>query len=202
MKSKVVLLCTLSLAMAVLPAWAAPKAKKGAAKAQPVEEPAVAQVTHEELAQLLVRILGLARFLPAAPTDLQCFAILMDNGIAPFGGWQVGKVVTKADLARVIVQALKKQGDIENPDDPKAWIDYVKSLGIPLESVGEAVAYLDPLVEPVAANVVSATRDPLVRRQRFNPLDETQYGVDMEYVVRVFSQLEFDQGEFRPITPD
>ena len=98
-------------------------------------------------------------------------------------------MVTKADLARVIVQALKKQGEIENPDDPKEWIDYLKGLGVPLDSVGEAVSYLEPLPEPVAPNVVSARVDPLVKRHRFNPTDETQYGVDMEYVIRDFQPV-------------
>lgn len=163
---------------------------------------AAGQVTQGELAQLVVRVLGLSRFLPAAPSDQQCFDILLDNRVAPFEGWKSGKVVTKADLARVIVSALKRQNEIENEDDPKEWIDYLKSLGIPIDSVGEAVSYIEPLPEPVASHIVSARVDPLLKRHRFNPVDEPQYGVDMEYIVRVFSQLEFREGEFRPLTPD
>ena len=201
-----VLMAVLGLALLAPTGQAAEKKAKAKAKKMSekpaAEAPAVAQVKHGELAQLMVQILGLVRFLPAAPSDQQCFAILLDNAITPFEGWVADKVVTKADLARVIVQALKKQGDIENPDDPKEWIDYLKSLGVPIDSVGEAVSYLEPLPEPVATFVASASVDPLVKRHKFNPVDETQYGVDMEFVVRTFSQFEFEEGEFRPLTPD
>jgi len=199
---------TAVLGLALLAPMGQAAEKKAKAKAKKTSEkpaaeaPAVAQVKHGELAQLMVQVLGLVRFLPAAPSDQQCFAILLDNAIAPCEGWLADKVVTKADLARVIVQALKKQGDIENPDDPKEWIDYLKSLGVPIDSVGEAVSYLEPLPEPVATHLASASVDPLVKRHRFNPVDESQYGVDMEFVVRVFSQFEFEEGEFRPLTPD
>lgn len=194
-------LAVLVLALVIPVGQAAEKGKNKSRQKTPGPE-AVAQVTHGELAQLLVKVLGLSRFLPVNPSDQQCFALLLDNNISPFGGWTVGKVVTKADLARVIVQALKKQAAIDNPEDPKEWIDYVKSLGIPMDSVGEAVSYLEPLPEPVAPFIVSARVDPLIRRQRQNPVDETQYGVDMEFIVRTLSQLEFEQGEFRPLTPD
>lgn len=212
----VLLTAAVMIALAV-PTQAAEKRKKGAGrktaekpaaeKVQKAEKPAAeappaAQVTQCELAQLLVQVLGLSRFLPAAPTCQQCFAILIDNAIFPAGGWIADKVVTKADLARVIVQALKKQADIKNPDDPKEWIDYLKSLGVPIDSVGEAVSYLEPLPEPIATHIVSARVDPLIKRHRFNPTDETQYGVDMEHVVRLFSAFEFSAGEFRPLTPD
>ena len=166
--------------------------------------PKPAEVTQAELAQLLIQVLGLARFLPASPSDQQCFAMLMNNGISPADGWKPEKPVVKADLARVIVQAMKKQGDIKHPDDPKEWIDYLKAQGVPLDAVGETTSYVDPLVEPVAVHVASPQVDPLVKRHRFNPIDETQYGVDMAYVVRVLSRFEFISNEFhpRPVTPD
>ena len=157
-----------------------------------------------QLAQMLVQVLGLARFLPPNPSDEQCFAILMDNSISPKDGWQSDKDVLVADLARVIVQALKKQADIKNPDNDKEWVDYLEALGIPVGPVAETLYYVDPLSEPVAPNVVSARTDPLVKRHRFNPLDETQYGVDMEFIARMLSRFEFTDGEFRPkpVTPD
>ena len=102
-------------------------------------------------------------------------------------------------LARIIVQCLKKQNEVKNPDDPKSWIDYLKSIGVPIDTIGEAVDNVDPLGEAVAPNVVTASSDPLRKRHKFNTTDETQYGVDMEGVTRVFSQLEFDSGEFRPV---
>lgn len=181
----VLLIAVLCLAFAI-PAVAAEK--KEAA-------PKTAEVTQAELAQLLVQVLGLARFLPALPSDQQCIAILISNGISPANGWEPGKPVVKADLARVIVQAMKKQGDIKHPENPKEWIDYLKSLGVPLDAVGETVRYVDPLSDPLAP---PAGFDPLSKRHNLYPLGEMQHGVDMSYVVRVLSQFEFIANEFRP----
>ena len=191
----VLLVATLCVAFAVPAAMAAEK-KPGPATTKGA--PKAAEVTQAELAQLLVQVLGLARFLPASPSDQQCFTMLLNNGISPADGWNPGKAVIKADLARVIVQAMKKQGDIQHPEDPKEWIDYLKSQGVPLDAVGETTSYVDPLSEPVAVHVASPQVDPLVKRHKFNPIDETQYGVDMAYIVRVLSQFEFIANEFKP----
>ncbi len=163
------------------------------------EASAIKQVTQGELAQVLVNVLGLSRFLPASPSPDQCFAILAANMVVPAEGWSAPKVVTKADLARVIVQAMKKQSEVNNPDDPKSWIDYLKSIGVPIDTVGEAVDNVGPVSDPVAPNVVTSSSDPLSKRHKFNPLDETQYGTDMAGLVRIISQLEFESGEFRPL---
>jgi len=196
-----VFLAVLLIGLCMLPVEASAQAKKAAAKAA---APEAGAVTQAQLAQLLVQVLGLSRFLPPNPSDQQCFTVLLENSIVPQNGWEPEKIVTKADLARVIVQALKKQGDIKNPDDPKEWMDYLKGLGIPLDAVGETVYYVDPLAEPVAPHVVVAKVDPLTKRHRFNPIDETQYGVDMEFINRIITQFEFIAGEFRPrpVTPD
>lgn len=186
-------------------AFSVPVATAAETKTKPANVKKVAaEVTQGELAQLLVQVLGLARFLPVSPSDQQCFTILMDNGISPKKGWTPDAVVIKADLARVIVQAMKKQGEIKNPEDDGAWIDYLKTQGIPLDAVGETASYVDPLPEPVAPHVISPKIDPLVKRHKFNPVDETQYGVDMAQVVSVLSQVEFINGEFKPkpVTPD
>jgi hypothetical protein len=168
-----------------------------------VVPPAVAEekkkeVTQAELAHLLVQVLGLSRFLPASPSDQQCFRMLMNNDISPAGGWNADKPVVRADLARVITCMMKKQGEIKNQDDPKEWVNYLKAMGIPLDAVGETASYGQPLSQPVAPHVVSAEVDPLAKRHKFNPVDETQYGVDMAYVVRVISQFEFTAGAFKP----
>ncbi len=177
---------------------------KPAPKPQAQPDPTKQQATQCDLAKMLVEVLGLARFLPAAPSCQQAFAILLDNGISPLDGWDEAALVVKGDLARVIVQALKKQMEVKNPDDPKSWIEYLKSIGIPIDSVGEAVSYVGPLSEPVAPNVMQATTDPLRKRHKFDPLDETQYGVDMAALVRILSEMERNEGEFRPkpITED
>lgn len=127
----VVLVVVLGLALSAPLAFGAEKkAAKEEAKGAVPEE---AQVTQCELAGLLAQVLGLARFLPPAPSCQQCIVVMMDNSISPVDGWQGDKIVTKADLARVIVQAMKRQAEISDPDDPKAWIDFLKSIGIPLD---------------------------------------------------------------------
>lgn len=145
---------------------------------------AEAQVTQAELAQIMVDVLNLYRFLPASPTPLECFAVLLENGISPQKGWETDTVVTRADLARVIVQALGRQNEVENPDDPRSWINFLKSQGVSIGTVGEAVDNLEPLPEPVAPNVFkgSARVDPLVRRTVFGEPDEEQFGTDVDYV--------------------
>ncbi|MBU0677261.1 MAG: hypothetical protein KJ626_04020 [Verrucomicrobia bacterium] len=162
-------------------AWAAPTCE--AAKKETSTESAAQQVTQAELAQLLVNVLGLYRFLPASPTPQECFAVLLDNNISPEKGWKAEDVVTRADLARVIVQALQRTDEIENPDDPKEWIDLLKEMGVPIDSVGQAVDNVGPLAEPVALNVFEVTTDPLKTDQRRGEPDETESGADAEFVV-------------------
>ena len=193
----VLLVAALCVAFAV-PAVTAAEKKAEPAKVRKEAAPKTAEVTQAELAQLLVRVLGLSRFLPASPSDQQCFQMLMNNGISPADGWKPEKPVVKADLARVLVQAMKKQGDIKHPEDPKEWIDYLKAQGVPLDAVGESASYVDPLAEPVATHVASAKVDPLDKRHKYNPLDETQYGTDMSGLVNVLSQVEFTSGSFKP----
>jgi hypothetical protein len=104
------------------------------------------------LAQLLVQQTGLYRYLPANPTDAQCFEILAQNGIVPEEGWDAGKVVTRGDLARVIVQGLGIQDEVKNPDDPRSWMDTLASVGITITTIGEAVGNVNPISRPERAN--------------------------------------------------
>lgn len=174
-KSAVVLLVLVLGVAGALPATWAAEAKGGAGSAD--------QVTQAELARILVNLLGLARFLPAAAAPQDYFKLLLDNKIFPADGWQADKVVTRADLARVVVQAMQRQNEVENPDDPRSWVNFLKSLGVSTDTIGEAVEDVEPLVEPVAANVfvVSTTTDPLKKRKTGEP-DETEYGTDVEFV--------------------
>jgi len=173
-------------------------------------------VTQAELAQMLVNVLGLARFLPASPSDIECIQILMDNNISPWGGWKPEELVRLNDLARVVVQAMKRQSEVENPDDPQSYIDFLNSIGVSIGTVGEAVDSLEPLAEPVAPHVIqlAATTDPLKKGKTGEP-DETEYGTDMEFVagvrpvtyaevVRVIREAEFvpRKKKKKPVTPD
>ena len=160
------------------------------------------QVTQGEFASMLVNVLGLSRFLGANPSVHESFAALLENGISPVTGWQADKVVTRGDLARVIVQALGEEEEIKNPKDPKSWIMHLEKKGISIDTVGSSLTGLKPLPEPIAHNVASVSTDPLDKRHKFNPTDESEYGVDMAAIVRVFSEFELLFGELRVITPD
>ncbi|MBN1269142.1 MAG: hypothetical protein JXB04_06100 [Kiritimatiellae bacterium] len=141
------------------------------------------QVTQAELARILVNVLGLARFLPAAATPMDYFKLLLENKMSPADGWNAEKIVTRADLARVIVQAMQRQNEVENPDDPRSWVNFLRSIGVSTDTIGESTEQVEPMVEPVAANVfvVSTTTDPLKKRKTGEP-DETEFGTDVEFV--------------------
>jgi hypothetical protein len=154
------------------------RAKKEASAPKPDAEQAKL-VTEGELAQWLVRVLGLSRFLPAAPTDLECFQLLMQNGIMPKDGWSQDRTVTMGALARVIVLALGKQAEVENPDDDESWVAYLKSAGIDFGTIGEAVENLEPLPQPVGPEAIVTSTDPLGKLSRINPPDNQQIGADL-----------------------
>jgi len=146
------------------------------AKAQASAAPA----KQSELAGLLVNLLGLSQYLPASPTSQQIFAALLANNIAPANGWDATANVTKADLARVIVQAMGQGSDVQNPDNPQSWVNHLKGLNVSLDSIGNAVDGLSPLSQPVAGNVSQAgtTWDPLNSVERFGEPDEREFGAD------------------------
>jgi len=173
--------------------------KKGKSKATKAE--ASQPVTHPQLADTLVKALGLVRFLPNAPTAQQEFDVLMQNGISPEGGWLLDAVVTKADLSRVIVQALRKEDDVENPNDPQSWINTLKEAGISLDRLSETIQSLEVLPEAMGQDVTLQSADPLVYGVNFAPGNSIQYSVDLNLVTRVLSEMEMISGEFRPISP-
>ncbi len=157
-------------------------------------------VTDGELAQWLVRVLGLSRFLPAAPTDAECFQVLMQNNIVPADGWQKDRTVTMGILARVIVQSLGRQGEVPDPENDSSWITFLKEIGIDFGTIGEAMQRLEPIPQPLGQAVVVKT-DPLGKKQRFNAPDEAQLGVDFAALGRIFAQV-FVPGRPPPMTPN
>jgi len=157
-------------------------------------------VTHPQLAELMVRALGLVRFLPNAPTPQQMFDLLMQNGIVPQDGWKLDAVLTKADLARVIVQSLRMDDMVENPNDPQAWINTLKELGISIDRLSETIQSVEALPEGMGQDVALQSTDPLVQGMRFAPGSQ-QYTVPLELTVRVLSEMEMISGEFRPQRP-
>ena len=117
MKRTIGLAFTMLLGVTLLasPAWAQGEGSEGA------------EVTQLELADILVNVMGLSRFLPGDPTAQERFAALMTNGVVPEGGWKADEVVTKAVLARVVVQAMGRANEVENPKDPASWVAFARS---------------------------------------------------------------------------
>ncbi len=158
-------------------------------------------VTHPQLAELMVRALGLVRFLPNAPTSQQMFDVLMQNGIAPQDGWKLDAVVTRADLARVLMLAMRMEDMVENPADPQSWISALAELGISVEdSLSSTIQMIELLPEGMGQDITLHSTDPLVRGMDFAP-STVQYTVDLNLAVRVLSEMEMIMGEFRPIPP-
>lgn len=158
-------------------------------------------VTHPQLASILVKALGLVPFLPTAPSSQQMFDLLMQNGISPEKGWLLDAVVTKADLSRVLIQAMKKQDAVENPNDPQSWINVLKEMGITLDRLSETIQSAEVLPEGMGQDVTLQSTDPLVYGVNFAPGSSIQYTVDLNLVTRVFTELEMISGEFKPEPP-
>lgn len=173
---------------------------QGRKKAEADQAQASQPVTHPQLAELLVRALGLVRFLPNAATAQQRFDVLMQNGISPQDGWKLDAVVTKADLSRVIVQALRMDDQVENPNDPQAWINLLKELGISIDRLSETIQSVEVLPDALGQDVTMSSTDPLIEGKPFVH-STVQYSVDLNLVVRVLTEMEMVSGEFRPISP-
>ncbi len=169
-------------------------------------------VTQGELSQLLVKVLGLYRFLPANPSDRDCFTVLLANKIQPAAGWDAEAIVTKADLARLVVQSMERQHEVENPEDPMSWIKFLESYGVPLLRVNETVEYLEPLRRGVAPNVFRISPDPVEKRRIYAQPDEIEFGADAEFiattpvnlsdVIEIFETIQPDPIEPAPVTPN
>ena len=193
---RILVFLLVGLMMASTAALAQGKEKGESKKAQSSQP-----VTHPQLANLLVKALGLLRFLPNSPSVQQTFDVLMQNGISPQGGWLLDAIVTKADLARVIVQAMRKEDRVENPNDPQSWINALKELGISLDRLSETIQQVEVLPEGMGQDVTLQSTDPLVYDKNFTPGDRAQYSVPFSMVTRIFTELEAIRGEFRPISP-
>lgn len=144
--------------------------------------PEANQVTQAELAKMLINIMGLAPFVSLPATSFDLFQILVSNGVVPEGGWKADEPVNGADLARVLVQAMGAAEEIENPEDPNSWIEYLEEMGVSMDTVGEAVAAVAPntMSDPIINYAMNeaTTTDPLKKRGILEEPDETQFGTD------------------------
>lgn len=136
-------------------------------------------VTQGELAQMMVRMLGLYRYLPPDPTDGESFAILMVNKISPADGWNSKAAVTREDLARVAILAMGEGGSVENPDDPDSWVAALQAMGVDIESIGQVVAQVPPSEDFKSAGYSPGETDPIKQRRYFARPDERQLQSDL-----------------------
>jgi len=163
------------------------------------EEPAPI-FTQGQLAQLLVKQLGLAPFLPPLPTDQECIAILLANGITPTAeGWSAGAEVNRGMLARCVVQALKQEDTVQDPSNPQSWIDALAELGISFDTVGQAVSQAQPKDQPLTREVYRTTSDPLLKRD----ISTSDTIVTLFFAQQVIAQMPAPTPQPRPdVTPN
>lgn len=167
----------------VVPAVAAP--------AKPAAPAAKAQLATEgQYGAWLVQVLGLSRFVSAAPTPQECFAVLLQNQITPKNGWNATSVVSRATLARTVVQALGQQSQIKDTNNDGEWIDYLKKIGFEFATLGEALKQLDPLDAALGNAAVAVSTDPLGKTHRIRPTDDQQLGADLSTIRRVLAFIE------------
>ena len=196
MMKRILVFLLVGLMMTSTVALAQEKSKGEDTKAQSSQP-----VTHPQLASILVKALGLIPFLPTAPSAQQMFDLLMQNGISPEKGWLLDAVVTKADLSRVLIQAMKMQDAVENPNDPQSWINVLKEMGITLDRLSETIQSVETLPEGMGQDITMQSTDPLVFNPPFAPHSSVQYTVDLNLVTRIFSEFEMIRGDFRPPSP-
>lgn len=145
--------------------------------------PETAQVTQIELAKLIVELAHLSRFLPPNPSDADYFAVLMANNIAPEKGWSSDQAVSRYDLARVCVLALKQGASVAQPDNPQSWIDYLVDKGYRIDTIGLATKPLAPLALPVGPTMYPTSGQLM---PRVVPSGDVQFGAVMQPVREFF----------------
>ncbi|NQT82200.1 hypothetical protein HQ563_04205 [bacterium] len=96
-------------------------------------------MTHTELAQAIVRALGLQSDLPVNATPADYGTYLQGKGIAPLRGWIPGADVTKDDLAVVTVEALGLAGEVENAAEVDSYMAVLDERDISLATVMDVV---------------------------------------------------------------
>lgn len=169
-------------------------------------------ITQGELAQMMVKLMGLYRYLPPDPTDQECFSILMTNNVRPADGWDVMASVTREDLARVVILAMGEEGSVENPDDPASWVSALQAMGVDIESVGQVVSQVPPEKDFKSSDFGPSSSDPIKQQRFFTQPDERQLQNDfglptsvpltLDEVVDILRQTEPTDFLPEPVTPN
>jgi hypothetical protein len=97
-------------------------------------------MNHLQLAQCIVRALGLQSDLAPDATPADYATYLQGKGIAPLRGWVPDAEVTKADLAVVTVNALGLAGEVEKPTDAESYVAVLDERQISLETVMDVIS--------------------------------------------------------------
>lgn len=119
-------------------------------------------MTQGELAIIIVRMLGLASeidenigtrklTLRSDNVALAAIDLLRSRGVQPMasqGGWQADKEVAPEVLAVVIVQVLGLLSEVEDPNDPSAYVAALEARGLILTNVREVLSEIE-VVNPV-----------------------------------------------------
>jgi hypothetical protein len=125
--------------------------------------------------------------LPANPSDKDYFSLLAVNNIMPEKGWIASEPVSRYDLARVCVLALKQGGSVQHPEQPQAWIDYLVDKGYRIDTIGLATKPLEPLALPVGPTMYSNRVQ--TKLPRVVPSGDVQFGAIMTPVREMFKPL-------------
>ncbi len=132
--STIALVALLGLPLSLSAEEAASALKPAPAKAEGMG------MTHLELAQAIVRALGLQNDLPVKATPADYATYLEGKGIAPLRDWITGAEVTKADLAVVTVEALGLAGEVEKPTDAESYMAVLDERQISLATVMDVIS--------------------------------------------------------------
>lgn len=97
-------------------------------------------MTHLELAQAMVRALGLQQDLAATATPADYTSYLAGKGIAPLRGWIPEAEVTKDDLAVVTVLALGLVEEVEQVEDAVSYMAVLDERQISLVTVKDVIS--------------------------------------------------------------
>ena len=135
-----------------------------------------------EYARMLAFRLGLFPSLTVSPSEQEAAAALAAQGIVPFDGWDLDKVLSPPVFARTLIQALGKADQIPSGKewDPAAWMDLANKLGLVLTHATDGVDAASPLVRQFNATTEppSSSSNPLIRREIFAQPDEKYIGTD------------------------
>lgn len=126
-------------------------------------------MTHKELAQAIVRALGLQNDLPATATEADYAIYLQEKGIAPLRGWILGSDVTKEDLSVVTVEALGLSGEVESPTEVDSYMAVLDERNISLATIMDVIRNIE--VGNAITNLVLMSPIPVLYETNLSPVE-------------------------------